>query len=188
MTPRVHDASAESLAKFLDWVSQSGAMKAATASALKAASNKVLAVLSDKERRDLSKVDLVETFEKFERESAQGLNADSLKTYRKRTRKAIEEFLAYRRDPENWRPSIPQRSRLSKSANGHPAPVVQTKVSRQASLPLTFPDEEFLSFNFPLRPQVTLKIMGVPRDLKTAEAKRLATFLMTLCEDYEETG
>ena len=176
-----NDKSLDAMLSFLDWVAQKGKMKPATASALKAASNKVLASAQGSEKRDLSKLNFEQAFAEFERAEGRNLNADSRKTYRNRTRKAVDEFLAWRSDPENYAPSFPQRARHTKGMNGNTG----THKTGQARLALTFPEDVALSHQFPLRREVLIKILGLPRDLKMSEAKRLGAFLMTLCEDYE---
>ena len=180
--------SLDELLSFLDWAAQKGVMKSATVSAMKAASNKVLGGLDEKTKQDLSTIDVEAAFKKFRKTdpNASGLNRDSLKTYLNRTKKAVDEFLAYKADPDNWTPSIPQRARQSKNANGSArAGLAGGRQAGQTALPLQFPEDVVLTHQFPLRPHQVIKILGLPRDLKTAEAKRLAAFLMTLCEDYE---
>lgn len=176
--------SLDDLLAFLDWAAQKGKMKSATASAMKAASNKVLGGLSDAQKKDLAQVDIEAAFAHFRQADGQALNADSLKTYLKRTKKAVEEFWAYKADPDNWTPSIHQRARQSKNGSAT-AGLAGGRQVGQTALPLAFPDDVALTHQFPLRPHQVVKILGLPRDLKTAEAKRLAAFLLTLCEDYE---
>ena len=189
MSQNTESFGLEAMLSFLDWAAQKGVMKSATAGALKAASNKVLGGLAEDKKLDLSTVDVDAAYTKFSQSNGRALNADSLKTYLNRTKKAVEEFLAYKADPDNWKPSIPQRARQSKTANGSAkAGLAGGRQVGQTALPLHFPEDVALTHQFPLRPQQIIKILGLPRDLKTAEAKRLAAFLITLCEDYEPEG
>ncbi|MFQ5627585.1 MAG: hypothetical protein ACE5I1_02400 [bacterium] len=191
MSQNSKNQSLNEMLSFLDWAAQKGIMKSATASAMKAASNKVLGGLDENTKKDLSKIDVEAAFKKFRKTdpNASGLNRDSLKTYLNRTKKAVEEFLAYKTDPDNWTPSIPQRARQSKNGNSRAvAGLAGGRQAGQTALPLHFPEDVALTYQFPLRPHQVIKILGLPRDLKTAEARRLAAFLMTLCDDYEAEG
>lgn len=190
MSQNTNNLSFDSLMSFLDWVAEKGMMKSTTASALKAATNKVLSVLDENDRNDLSKIDIDETFNRFKNQNDQGLSPDSLKTYRSRTKKAVDEFLSYRKDPEHWKPSISQRSKQSKSLSD------KLKLKNHDSLKSSNLQSDngqstqnieglSITHQFPLRGDTTVKIIGLPRDIKVVEAKRLSAFLLTLCEDYE---
>ena len=188
MSTTSKELSFNDLLSFLDWVAKIGKMKPSTARALKAASNKVLEILNENEKSDLSKINIDETFDRFKNLNSQGLTPDSLKSYRSRTKKAVYEFLSYKNDPENWKPSIPQRSRQSTTNNV--GKKTDTKSSKDAvnyvdkSRLKDKPEEPSLTHQYPLRNDITIKIVGLPRDLKLIEAKRLSAFLTTLCEDY----
>ena len=177
--------SLNALIVFLDKAAGRGDLKTATANALKASCNKVFSILSDNEKQDLSTIDLDQTFGRFKNRN-DDLNPDSLKTYRSRTNKAVTEFLKFREDPENWKPSISQRAKKAKqNTNGR-----NENEYKKTSLADRIRDHkriesDTLTHNYPLRSNITITISGLPRDLKSIEAKRLSAFLQALCEDYE---
>lgn len=172
--------SFDALIKFLDWAEEKNYMKTATVGGLRAAVNKVLRVLDDEEKNDLSEIDLGDAFQRFENSNIQTLNTTSLNTYKARTKKAIGEFLSYRRNPSSWKPSISQRSTKTKNKiHEGKVGLINHGTSPGDNSP------SFLTNQYPLRDDIIVSIAGLPRDLKTHEAKRLSAFLLTLCEDYE---
>jgi hypothetical protein len=180
------DLSYNSLIIFLDWTASKGLMKSSTVSALKAASNKVLGILEDEEKEDISKIEFDNIFKRFKNLNNQELNPTSLKTYRSRAQTAIKEFLAYKNDPEKWRPSISQRKtypkQVSKSKNINETTYLMSEIPSNHKVEYK---SNHLSHHFPLRNEVIVSIEGLPLDLKMTEAKRLSAFLLTLCEDYQ---
>lgn len=107
--------SMDELLKFLDYTGEKRLVKRATATARRTACNRVLDVLDSSERADLRAVDLENVFSRFSNLHAQEFSPSSLKTYFERTRKAVEDFIAYRKDPANWKPNVAQRVRDNRS-------------------------------------------------------------------------
>lgn len=189
MQENTKDLSFESLINFLDWAASKGHLKESTAKAQKAACNQVFGILDEEEKEDISKVKIDTVFDRYKNLSGQSLNPDSLKAYRSRLQKALEGFLSYKKDPEHWKPPIAKRSRSRKSPAEKAAANkadLNFEVANQ-TMPLQLESEKLddrLVYPFPLRAGVTVRIVGLPTDLKVLEAKRLGTFLLTLAEDY----
>lgn len=116
--------SRDSLIAFLDFASEKGLMKKATAGAYKKACNIILRILDEEEATDLSKIDLENVFFRHRNKAAGKIAPRTLKTYETRTRAAVSGFIEYIKDPSSWKPSIqPRTRRATKPAQ----PVVKPK-------------------------------------------------------------
>src|SRR5690606_21537934 len=87
------------LVKFLNYVGTKGLLSPSTVESRKASVNKVLGILSDEEAQDVAAIDLDEVMRRFANLHGQGYTADSLRTYKSRTKSAIEDFLRYVENP-----------------------------------------------------------------------------------------
>ncbi len=180
--------STSELLKFLDYASEKGLMKPATANSQRAACSQVFAVLEETERQDVRSLSLEAAFERFTNLKGSNLKPDSMRTYKHRLEKAIEGFLNYKKDPANWRPSVQARMRAGKKNGSEKRPIREGEHDMEpvrqgeggGAAPLVIP--------FPLREGVVIRIAGVPTDLKTSEAKRMAAFIATLATDFEPSG
>src|SRR5437867_1085104 len=97
------DTSARAFVDHWKWAADKGLMNPNTANALRAASTQVLSVLDNWEDLDISKIDVDETFRRFENKRSKDFTPNSLQTYRSRFGKAVESFLAYINNPTAWR-------------------------------------------------------------------------------------
>jgi len=196
MAKQAISADVEALITFLDTASETGKMKPATAHALKMASKRVLEVLTPAEKSDLEKVDIDKVLDTFKQKKGKGLREGSLKTYLNRTKRAYTEFSAYRQDPQNWQSSIAPRNVKSKAGSKAKAGTVKAKGpgrpkgkrGRKPAAPVVQAvavDVPPITHQYPLRQNETVKISGLPRDLKVTEAKRIAAFLYALCDDFK---
>ena len=91
--------SRTALLEFIDYLANKGLMNKTTASARKAAANRVLGILDDAEANDVSKIDLDEVMTRFHNLEGAKFTPDSLNTYKSRLKSAIEDFVRYQRDP-----------------------------------------------------------------------------------------
>ena len=177
------------LLSFLDYVCEKHLMKTATARSWKAACNQVFGILSSEEQDDLSSIDLDSVFYRFENKNAQQFSPSSLTTYKSRVRKALDEFLKFKDNPSSWRPSLDQRT--SRRVKTKQQETTKSNNRSNTYVSTSPPKNEYhnteigMTHNYPLREGITVKISGLPRDLKLNEAKRIGAFLTTLCEDFD---
>src|SRR3954471_7905349 len=97
--------SREAVLEFLGYCKDKGLMKAPTAEARKAAVNQVLGILGDDEASDVAKIDLDSVMRRFQNMHGSRYTPDSLKTYRARVKNSIFDFLRFRENPMDFRPS-----------------------------------------------------------------------------------
>lgn len=189
MAEQSQNKSLSDLTRFLSYVESKGLMKPATIRSWKAACNKVLGILEENERNDISNVELENIFTRFENKNSQDFTPTSLQTYKNRVKKALSEFFAYRNNPSTWKPSLSQRSvRQSKNkylAENQNNPEIEVVDQNGSDSAAKGKYQELLTHKFPLRDGIIINISGVPMDLKALEAKRIGAFLSTLCEDFK---
>lgn len=164
---------------FLTFASSRGLMNANTAGSLRAAVKEVLQSVEPDgwEATDLTKIDLADYCQRFERLSAGRYKPDSVLVYKSRFRNAVAMFLQYLEDPSAWRykPDRPSASRPKPPANGSPrggrhAPLAHAVGADEA------PKAATITYPFPVRQGVVASLV-LPADLTKPEAKRLAAFI-----------
>ncbi len=171
--------STDDLLEFLDHAANRGLMPAATAQALAVASRNVLGVLTDEEKKDLSRIDIDAVIKRFNNKRAKDFNPASLKEYGRRVRRALELFGTWRQDPSSF--TIKTRSNGSDSRR---KPKDSDKGWQEAKGFREDPAPERLAgtyqSSFPVRPGLVVTLQNVPNDLTAAEADRLANFIRLL--------
>ena len=174
--------STADLLTFLDYLSEKGLMPSATAASRKASANKMLAVLSEDESRDVTLLDMDDVALRFHNKSGQQYTPGSIQTYKSRVGSAIDDFRAYLANPLGFRTSSKPRQR-NRATKSEPTKTDVVSAVRQedaqqhsaasaptASAPSILP--------VALRPNLTIQIAGLPFDLTEAEAKKLANIIL----------
>ena len=169
---------------------KTGQLKSATASSMRSACERVLGILDEEARNDVAQIDVDDAIKRFHNLNPE-VTPISLRTYKSRIGNAIEMFIAFRKDPANWQPGI--KSRASRKSRTGAAAITKNGGSAattdrgseggtaSGSSPIAT-----LTIPFPLRPEVTVNISGLPRDLSLKECERLAAFLRPLAIDYTQ--
>jgi len=188
METPLQDYSVTALLAFLDWCAEKGKMNARTASGRRVACNRVFHVLDEHERQDVRQLNLDEVFMRFANLEGQGFTPESLREYRRRVEKSIADFLEYRRDPTNWRPSTGSRMRDKRTdrAEQTRTPVARSSIRRDElpGMATAVRSSGTPVYPYPLRPDIMVFIHNLPTDLTVAEARRLGAYLQTLAADY----
>lgn len=165
------------LLEFLDFVGRKGLIPPSTASARKASANKVLAILSDDEATDVTTLDMESLFTRFGHLHKSDYSPESLQTYVSRTRTSIDDFRRFCDEPLNFRPkgSAGNRTRVSsgrsrpsstESLEGDNSPIEQVSIPAVQVLPIS------------IRSNLVVKIAGLPHDLTTSEAQKIANIIL----------
>lgn len=175
--------SREALLEFLDYCKDKGLMKPPTAESRKAAVNQVLGILSEDEAADVAKIDLDSVMHRFHNLHGNRYSPDSLKTYRARVKNSIFDFLRFKANPMDFRPSAGSPTkRNDKSKKTSPAPskgqqVVNPSVSvGQSAQPFMTTS----TLPIPVRQDLTVLIHGLPFDLTEQEARKIANVVLAL--------
>lgn len=177
--------STADLLKFLDYLAEKGLMPAATAAARKAAANKMLAVLSEDETRDVTTVDMDDVALRFHNKNGQQYTPGSIQTYKSRVTSSIDDFRAYLANPLGFRTSSKPRQRIRSTKDKPPAPrgepsanSAQESTQAQPAAPSVSPGPSVNILPVALRPDLTIQIAGLPFDLTKAEAQKLANIIL----------
>jgi len=188
MATERQDYSVEALLSFLDWAATKGKMNQRTAEGRKVACNRLFSVLDEDERADVRTLDLDDIAARFHNLQGTSYTQSSLREYRRRVEKAITDFLEWKKDPSSWRPSTASPKTRDK---GERSETLRSEKPRGTgssvqprSIPPSWSPTEQPVYPYPLRPEVTVLISNLPRDLTLAEARRLGAFLQTLAVDY----
>lgn len=174
--------SREALLGFLDYLGQKGLMNATTARSRKASVNGVLGILSEEEADDVSTLDLDELMHRFSNLQGSKFTPESLQTYKSRVKASIEDFLRYLDNPLTFRANTPTGTRKARdksapakaTAKSSTAPVQapQPPASRHTAADSILP--------IPVRADLIVYVQGLPFDLTTAEANKIANVIKAM--------
>jgi hypothetical protein len=155
-------------------------MNRTTAAARKAAANKVLGILDDAEATDVSKLDIDAVMNRFHHLEGANYTPESLNTYKSRLKSSIDDFVRYQKDPLNFKPAVvqsaPRRSVERAKTSGVSDSPVQ-KIADEA------PPAAVNILPIPIRPDLTIKIQGLPFDLTPSEANKIANVIKALASE-----
>lgn len=171
------DFSKPKLMEFLDFLGNKGLMNKATVASRKAATNTFLSILADEEADDLRKIDLDEVALRFSNLKGGQFKPDSIKVYKSRVSSAIEDLKKYKANPLNFKPSI-----SAPKAPSAPKSEKDTKPSTNKAGTKSGNESEVV-FPVPIRPDVVVKIAGLPSDLTKKEAAKIANVVLALATD-----
>lgn len=169
----------EDFLRFLDFLGEKGLIPTATAASRKATANKVTAILSEEEAQDVTALDLDILMNRFHNLNSQAYTPESLQTYKSRMRTALDDFRSYTKDPINFKPAGQKRTKpkqngekpASSTLKGSPLPT-----SSPSAVTAPMPSLEVLPVA--IRSNLTVQIVGLPFDLTTAEAKKIANIIL----------
>jgi hypothetical protein len=167
--------------QFLTYVGAKGLLSPATVESRKASVNKVLGILSDDEAEDVSKIDLDEVIRRFANLHGQSYTTDSLRTYKSRTKSSIDDFLRYVDNPLAFKVGGPKRTPKAKRAkesleNGSAEPA-SSSTARSESVT---PSAGTGIIPIPIRSNLTVHVQGLPFDLTSIEAKKIANVILAM--------
>lgn len=156
---------------FLGWMSDKGLMAKNTVAARKAAANKVLGILSDKEAQDVTTLDLDDIMHQFTHLEGKGYTPGSMTTYLSRLRSAMDDFKLYLDRPLDFRPGVQPRGRKADVRKEPPS--LAFLGSRE---PAAAPN----ALSIPIRPDAMIVIQGLPYDLNETEAAKIANIIRAM--------
>lgn len=175
--------SRQELLKFLDYVGAKGLLSPATAESRKASVNKVLGILSDDEAADVGRIDLEEVVRRFANLHGQGYTADSLRTYKSRTKSSIDDFLRYVDNPMAFKVGGAKRTPRSKNAKENGNQSTAAAATPQNPAAAITPSAGSAIIPIALRADLTVHIQGLPFDLTGREAKKIANVILAMAMD-----
>ncbi len=179
--------SRSELLKFLTYVGAKGLLSPATAESRKASVNKVLGILSDQEAEDVATIDLDEVTRRFANLHGQAYTADSLRTYKSRTKSSIEDFVRYVENPMAFKVGGAKRTPRARpnkdvmSSGDSAAPRAENDTPNVSSTPSAGAG----ILPIALRANLTVHVQGLPFDLTSREAKKIANVILAMAMEDE---
>lgn len=193
----VKDYSLDALNRFLDYALEKGLLKPETAKSRKTAVNKILEKITDEQRVDVRTVDLDLEADHFANRQGAGYIPSSLQTYKSRAKTALADFEAYVDNPMHFKPSggingkaqskpggtqTVRKARQNKPVHGEMGGGdVQREQAAGGKGPP--PDNQTLTFPVPIRPGLIVHLQGIPFDLTTVEAEKIAQVVKALANN-----
>lgn len=179
--------SATEFIEFIDYLSEKGLLKKATASARKAAATAFLDILDESEKIDIRAIDLDSLAIRFANLQGSKFTPQSLTTYKSRYNSAYKDFIAYRDNPLGFTPNISQRKKRGKATPTPQPPTTEqpAKMMPGIETPTVTPNlsGDTIIFPIPIRKGVIVKVGGLPVDLTTVEAEKIADVVKALATD-----
>lgn len=186
--------SQQELIKFLNYLKDKNLIKSRTVNSWISAVSNLLSDPSESECNDVRTVDIDLAVHRAANRASNTTSPSSLRSYRTRTKRAIEEFVSWKSGPADYRPlsfKKPQTQsnsgHTSKSRSKHASASIQPSTNDDSAADLANGDlsrPSGLNLSYPLRPDFLAQIV-IPRDLNQLEAKRLGAFILTLSSDYQ---
>lgn len=174
------DYSMPALMNFLDYEREKGLVNPATIASRKASVNAVLGILGPEEVQDVRGLSIDSIMARFANKRGSDFTPDSLKVYKSRVTSALNDFIDYRKDPASFKAGTSQRAPRAVKAEKINA-TVKTKSERAVdSL------GSDMSFPVPIRPDVIVKLVGIPSDLTKREATKIANVVLALAAVHDE--
>jgi hypothetical protein len=173
------DFSGAKLLEFLTYCADKGLMNKHTVAGRKAAVSAFLGILEPQETADVTRLNLDEVGRRFMNLKGQEFTPESLRVYLSRARTSIDDFVRYRNDPSTFKPQVsaPRAPSTTKTDNDNGKPGVK----------LIDPLGQQMVFPVPIRPDVVVKIVGIPSDMTKREAAKIAAVVNALAT-LEETA
>jgi hypothetical protein len=175
------DTTGKALVEHWGWAAEKGVMNKNTAGGTRAACAQVLSVLEDWENVDVKTLDVEDALVRFQHLKAKDFKPAVLDTYKRRFRQAVSSYLSYLEDPGGWKPRTLERPVSTENRNGS-SRVSDAGAMRPARHETSM--SGFVEYPFPLREGQNVRLT-LPRDLKSAEVKRLSAFMATLVVDFD---
>lgn len=179
------DTSGQAFIDHWDYAAESGVMKPNTAAALRAACAQVLSAVENWETVDIRRIDVEDTFRRFQNKRAREFKPETLMTYRRRFSQAVRLFLKFAEDPKSWKSPVRERKIRPRAVKEPGAEAsFPERMSAAGGIETPPPRIGLMDYPFPL-PGNRIALLRLPGDLKLAEVQRLTAFLTTLAVDFD---
>ncbi|WP_449393513.1 hypothetical protein [Devosia riboflavina] len=178
------DYSVKALVEFLEYAANKGLLNKATANAKRIAVERIFEVAEDSERLDVRAVDFPSLMHRFMNLEGSGFKPDSLSSYQSRVRSGIDEFLSWKSNPMGFRPN--KRNGAAKSARSGAKTEASREPPKLQQDQTPRPAVQTNSIPIPIRSDLTVVVHGLPFDLTSAEANKIAKVVMAMTMEVSE--
>jgi hypothetical protein len=183
----VNEYSKAELSGFVDNSTRQGLVNRNTGSGWKAAISKILENMPD--AMDVRQLDIKTEIRKYANAHPGELRPSSLEQYERRLGAMVREFQIYKESPSRYKGMGRQpngdgkKKPIALKANQVAKSRASASLTTLPAVPESAHKHAGLTLSFPLRADYLAQIV-IPRDMNTAEARRLSSFIMTLAQDF----
>lgn len=164
--------SVERLLAFLKYAGMEGLVNPASARSRRSAVEQLAVELTDEERSDLRKLDVVELASRFHKLEESSLRMEALELYAERFRLALADFLAWNENPASFDTVGSERARaIPRGPGGRSGIGPDQEVAERIALAST--ENPLNVVPVALGENRTVHIAGLPLDLTANEAERI---------------
>lgn len=177
------DKSLNALIEFLEWTADKGLMAKNTVGGRKAAVSAVLGILDPEEKGDVTEVDLDSAMARFVNLQGKKYNTSSLNVYKSRTNAAISDFRKWLDNPLTFKPHANKAEKKPQSKEAKAPKETAAKRGQADQLqPSTSPSHPASAnvFPIPIRENIVVRIHGLPFDLTSSEAEKIANVVKAM--------
>lgn len=174
------DMTRSDLISFINFLGEKGLIGSASAAARKSAVATLLGFLPEEEVSDVTKLDLDDVITKFMNLKGSSFKPASVRVYKSRVESAIRDFAAYKQNPLGFKPKSDQRGPRNTDAKTKASLPDKTNDATNTVVSASSFQVSDNIFPIPLRPNVTVRIAGIPSDLTAAEAKKISNVIAAL--------
>lgn len=178
------DRSLSALIEFLEYMAAKGLANKNTISGRKAAVSRVLGVLDPEEVGDVTSLDMDDVMNRFINLQGKEYKPDSLGVYRSRVGSSIDDFKRYLDSPQNFRSGTVKKAG---KVDGAPKRTPSKRLQPRPDVPaprsdhmVSAPGSGANVFPVPIRPNVVVRIHGLPYDLTPVEAEKIANVVKAM--------
>ena len=175
------DRSLTALLGFIDYLGAKGLAPKNTVAGRKAAVSKVLGVLDPEEVGDVTTIDIDSAMTRFFNLEGKSYKPESLGVYRSRVNASINDFKSYLESPATFRAG---GNNGQKKVKGEiKRAVKESAPTKDEPAPARFEPaspSHVNVFPIPIRPDVVVRIHGLPFDLTATEADKIAAVVRAM--------
>jgi hypothetical protein len=182
--------SKAALLKFIEDSARQGLVKTNTAAGWRAACTRILEDTPDDE--DVRKIDAASAVQRYHNKHTGELRPDTLGQYQRRLNIAVTEFSRFTENPTGYKPygRVPSKADEDPDGTARKKDPQRVKLAENIYVRTVPPSTasgpqrvQGLTLDFPMRADFLAQVV-VPRDMKSYEARRLASFILTLADDF----
>jgi hypothetical protein len=185
----MQDYSRESLLAFFDYLGDKGLQNKNTVASSKGAVSSMLSILDDTEATDLRLIDMDVVATRFANLKGSKYPPATLKAYRGRTTKAVQDFLRYKENPAAFKVGAGTAKSKVKNADGDKkAKLVDAVITPQNGGHVPNDTSRIVTLNIPiaLRSGCIMQMNGIPADLTKAEATKISNIVLAMAASENE--
>jgi len=177
----------EEFSGFMEMIARKGLLNTATANARKQAALQVLESLDEEEKGDLRSIEIDGTFERFANLNSSRFTPDSLRTYKTRFKKGLEDFLAWKKNPMTFKPNVvTKKARIRKSDEAEILSPQDTEITTPPTTYRPSFQQSIDVFPIRIRENVVVQVAHLPHDLTEAEAQKIARVIQAHVLEKED--